>query len=473
VRIRVEDQDGHRGHRMLDAADEPMPAVVAGRPVEIEVEAGPGPRRRRRDRDKPPYRVPSMAEVAAVPWNGLAVASTFAGCGGSCLGYRMAGYRILWANEFEANAAAAYRDNAAPGTVLDRRDVRHVRPEEVLEACGLEPGGLDLLDGSPPCQSFSMAGQRARSWGRVMAHSDGTTQRSDDLFGEYVRLLRGLRPRAFVAENVAGMTAGVAKGHFLEVLRELRASGYRVRAKVLDAQWLGVPQRRARLILVGVRDDLGPDPAFPAPLPYRYTLRDALPWVGRVVERTGGDFSRRPLDGGEPAHTVLSGGAGHWTVEGGAGRVIVDAKRPGQPAQDVTDRPGPTVTAGGAGSWTVEPEAWLAGDVAERWDRLGAGGQDRERFNLVRPDPDRPAPTMAAAWGSSATLAVATHPTERRKFSIAELRRVCSFPDDFSLPGTYAQQWARLGNSVPPLMARAVGEALRDRVLLLSRGGGG
>lgn len=432
MRIRVEDQDGRKGHAMLDVSDEPMPAVVAGRPVEVEVAPGPEPRRRRRDRDKPPYRVPSMAEVADVEWNGLRVASLFAGCGGSCLGYRMAGYRVAWANEFEDNAAAAYRENA-PATVLDRRDVRHIRPEEILEATGLEPGGLDLLDGSPPCQSFSMAGPRSKGWGRVTTHSDGTCQRSDDLFAEYVRLLRGLRPRAFVAENVAGMATGVAKGYFLETLRALRASGYRARAKVLDAQWLGVPQRRPRLFFVGVRDDLGAEPPFPRPLPWRYSLREVLPWVGRVVEDTGGQ----------------------WRV-----RTFAD---------------GPTgpVLAGAAGQWTVEEEAWLGGDVARRWDRLGAGGQDPERFNLLRPDPDGPSPTLAAAWGSSRTIAATTHPTERRKFSIAELKRVCSFPDDFTLPGSYAQQWARLGNSVPPLMARAVGEALLPVLLAPSRGASG
>lgn len=417
MRIGVEEQNGHRGHRMVDTTDAPMPSVTAGRPVSVEVDgAGPVPvRPRRGEEGKPPYRVPSMAEIADVAPNGLTVASTFAGCGGSCLGYRMAGYRILWANEFEDNAAAAYRENA-PTTILDRRDIRTVQAGEILEAAGLAEGDLDLFDGSPPCQSFSMAGQRNRSWGRVMAHSDGTTQRSDDLFGEYVRLLRGLRPRVFVAENVAGMTTGVAKGYFLDVLRELRGSGYRVKAKVLDAQWLGVPQRRQRLIFVGVRADLAAEPVHPVPWPWRYTLREALPWIGRVVEDTGGFMSRRPLDGDEPAHTVLCGGAGHWTVED-AGRVVVATQRPSQPPRDVTDEPAPTVVAGSGrwGQWTVGDDEGTPG---------------------------------------------------RRKFTIAELRRVCSFPDDFVLPGSYAQQWARLGNSVPPFMARAVGEVLARQVLL-------
>ena len=95
------------------------------------------------DAGKPPYRVPSMEEIAAVPWNGLTVASLFAGCGGSSLGYRMAGYRMVYANEFVPVALECYRANASEGTVLDGRDVRQVTPEAVLEAIGMAAGELD------------------------------------------------------------------------------------------------------------------------------------------------------------------------------------------------------------------------------------------------------------------------------------------------------------------------------------------
>lgn len=110
---------------------------------------------------KPAYRVPSMAEIAALPLNGFRVVSTFSGCGGSSLGYRMAGFKVIWANEFIAPAQAVYRANF-PDTVLDTRDIRTIAPDDILTATGLKVGELDLLDGSPPCSSFSMAGKRAR-----------------------------------------------------------------------------------------------------------------------------------------------------------------------------------------------------------------------------------------------------------------------------------------------------------------------
>ena len=191
---------------------------------------------------KPPYRVPSMVEVNALPFNGLDVVSTFSGAGGSCLGYRMAGYRVLWANEFEPNAAMAYKANH-PNTILDQRDIRSVTGDDIRSAIGADTV-IDLFDGSPPCQSFSTAGSRSSHWGEAIAHSDGTHQRSDDLFFEYIRLVGDLRPRSFVAENVMGLVGGVAKGMFRRIMAGLTGHGYRVKARVLDAQWLGVPQHR-------------------------------------------------------------------------------------------------------------------------------------------------------------------------------------------------------------------------------------
>jgi DNA (cytosine-5)-methyltransferase 1 len=373
---------------------------------------------------KPPYRVPSMMEIAAIPWNGFTAASTFSGCGGSSLGYRMAGFRILYANEFIPAAQDSYRANAADYTFLDTRDIRTVQPHDILEKIGLAPGELDLFDGSPPCASFSTAGKREAGWGKVKKYSD-SEQRTDDLFFEFARLLRGLQPKTFVAENVSGLVKGTAKGYFLEILRELKSCGYKVGCKVLDAQWLGVPQARQRTIFVGVRNDLSAEPSHPAPLPYRYTIKDALPWIVSAEEDTGGAW--------------------------GAG--------------DVTHRPSPTIRAGGVGHLYVEAESDISKYcTGKEWGTLKEGEQSDKYFNLVRADRDKPSPTICASHGSPGIASV-THPTERRKFSIAELKRICGFPDDFKLVGTYAQQWERCGRSVPPVMMSHIAAAVRDSIL--------
>lgn len=224
---------------------------------------------------KPVYRVPSMREIDALPRNGIKVASTFSGGGGSSLGYKMAGCEVVYANEFVEEAQKTYRANF-PKTHLDTRDIRTIKPEEILSVTGLKPGELDIFDGSPPCCSFSLSGSREKQWGKDKSYSNGKVQKTDDLFFEYLRIMKGLRPKVFVAENVKGLVVGKAKGYFLIILEALKACGYRVRAKVLNAGYLGVPQMRQRLIFIGVREDLKQEPVFPEPMPYCINVGEAL-----------------------------------------------------------------------------------------------------------------------------------------------------------------------------------------------------
>jgi DNA (cytosine-5)-methyltransferase 1 len=222
---------------------------------------------------KPVYKVPSMREIEAIPWNGFNVISTFSGGGGSCLGYRLAGYRVLWANEFIPAAQATYKANH-PNSILDERDIRNIKARDILEAINLKIGEIDIFDGSPPCAAFSTAGSRESGWGKTKKYSD-TNQRVDDLFFEYQRLLKDLQPKVFVAENVSGLVKGTAKGYFIEIIKTLKSAGYNVKCKVLNAQWLDVPQSRERAIFIGVRNDLNLDPVYPKPRRYYYSVRDA------------------------------------------------------------------------------------------------------------------------------------------------------------------------------------------------------
>jgi DNA (cytosine-5)-methyltransferase 1 len=376
---------------------------------------------------KPPYRVPSMAEVRALPWNGLVAASTFSGCGGSSLGYRMAGFRMLWASEFVPAARDSYRANAADYTVLDGRDIREATAADVLAGTGLKIGQLDLLDGSPPCASFSTSGKREAGWGKVKKYSD-TAQRTDDLFYEFARLVRELQPRVFVAENVSGLVKGTAKGYFIRILTALRDCGYRVEAKLLDAQWLGVPQARQRLIFVGVRRDLNLPPVFPAPLPYRYAVREVLPHILRQGDNGG-------FGAGAMRDATLPSGTIGATPNTGNGRF---------PPSAVTAA-GPTIDLETGQDISIARFA-----IGREWARTSQGAKSDRYINLVR--------------------ASVTDPTVARKFTLAELRRICGFPDDFILTGTYEQRWERLGRAVPPVMMAHIAAAIRDKILIPAAG---
>ena len=330
---------------------------------------------------KPEYSIPTMRQIERLPWNGYNVVSTFSGAGGSCLGYRMAGYRVLYAVEFVPAAQDTYKANH-PNSYLDTRDVRLIDPKDILEKTDLDVGQIDLFDGSPPCASFSTSGTRDAGWGKVKKYSD-VQQRVDDLFFEYVRLIKGLQPKTFVAENVSGLVKGKAKGYFKIILAALKECGYNVSCRVLDAQWLGVPQQRQRTIFVGVRKDLKLKPAHPEPLSYQHTVREILPWV--IREQRGGFPD-------------------NW-----------------QP----TTRPASTIVQSGS---KVSPTAYLSGG------------------------------TYIEAQTPSGVL-------ERRMYNIPELRKICSFPEDFVLTGDFHQQWERLGRSVPPVMMSHIGKTIQRQVL--------
>ncbi len=188
-------------------------------------------------------------------------------------------------------------------------------------------------------------------------------------------------------------------------------------ARILDAQWLGVPQSRNRLIFVGVRDDLGREPVHPRPLPHRYAVRDVMPWLGRLTVRTP------PRELGGP-------------------RVDV--------AYDVC----PTVMANGIGGVCHSQYSVLAvPGTARPEDGLDAGGQLRVGLSA----PGQGVPPFADADGRT---------VEHRRLTIAECRRLCGFPDDFALTGTYRKQWERMGRAVPPVMMSHVAAAVAEHVLL-------
>lgn len=186
------------------------------------------------DGGKPPYAVPSMGEIDKIKKNGLKVISTFTGAGGSCLGFKMAGFETIWASEFVPAAQEVYELNF-PGVPVNTGDIRDLSPKDLLDEAGISAGEADVMEGSPPCASFSTAGKREKFWGEKVSYSE-TTQRVDDLFFEYVRILEGVQPKVFVAENVSGLIKGKSKGYFKEIIRAMKKAVARGRPRPGDRQ---------------------------------------------------------------------------------------------------------------------------------------------------------------------------------------------------------------------------------------------
>ena len=319
--------------------------------------------------------------------NRFTVVSTFSGCGGSSLGYQLAGGKVLLAVEQDDNAVATYRLNF-PDTPIYHGDIGKLTVEACCEKAGVNPGKLDILDGSPPCQGFSTAGKRD--------FGDDRNQ----LFREYARLLRGLKPKVFVMENVSGMVKGKMKLIFAECLRELKASGYKAKARLLNAMYYNVPQSRQRLIFVGVRQDLDIEPGYPKAQGRPMTVRQAWASVVNTAEDVAAAEVKETYAVAKAARTL----------------------RPGQSCKNTF-------------------------------------------FNLVRAAWNRPCPTVAKSHGQSLSMAGLMHPTDMRRPTIPELKRIGSFPDGFRFAGDFGEQWARIGNSVPPNFMRAIAEHIRDNIL--------
>lgn len=166
------------------------------------------------------------------------------------MGYKRAGFRVIGNCEIDPKIAKVYERNLHPqySYVMDLREFNTLGelPDELYN--------LDVLDGSPPCSTFSMAGSREKAWGVEKQFAEGQKlQRLDDLFFTYLDTVDKLRPKAFVAENVTGLLLGNAKGYVNEILKRTREIGYEVQLFKLNAAFMGVPQRRERVFFIANR----------------------------------------------------------------------------------------------------------------------------------------------------------------------------------------------------------------------------
>lgn len=357
------------------------------------------------------------------PEDAPTVISTFAGAGGSSLGYSMAGFRELLAVEWDNNAVETFKLNF-PEVPVYHGDIAKLSVEEVLQMTGLKVGELDVLDGSPPCQGFSTAGKRQLDDPR------------NQLFREYVRLLRGLKPKVFVMENVSGMVKGVMKIVFVEILKELKASGYKVSARLLNAMYFGVPQSRQRMIFIGVREDLGIGPSHPEAESVPITVKEAILQDGLAISRHsyGKGFSDVSKDSFEkPSFTLRK------NVAGGQHLVSSNVQT------DISlDQPAPRLTPLYLRYWSEAKQGNTIGKV-----------NSNKKLNS-----ETPSPVISKSEGNGAVY----HPDIPRGISTGERKRLSSFPDTFIFT-SWKDAVERIGNSVPPLFMRSISSHIRAKIL--------
>lgn len=204
------------------------------------------------------------------------VFSCFACGGGSTMGYKLAGFDVVGCNEIDPRMNSIYVNNHHPkhNYLCDIRElVKMDLPEELYN--------LDILDGSPPCSTFSTAGSREEAWGKMKKFREGQAEQIlDTLFFDFIELSKRLQPKVVVAENVKGLMLGNAKEYVRRIYQGFEDAGYYCQHWLLDAQNMGVPQRRQRVFFVCLRKDLV---GF---VPCEQTLFDNIPHLDLAFNET-------------------------------------------------------------------------------------------------------------------------------------------------------------------------------------------
>jgi DNA (cytosine-5)-methyltransferase 1 len=333
------------------------------------------------------------------------VLSMFAGCGGMDLGFIRAGFDVVWANEWDADAARTYQRNLCGG----KASHMHVGDIAAFDAPHTLPGKIDVLLGGFPCQAFSNAGSRR-----------GVKDDRGLLYKHCMRYIDALRPSYVVFENVRGMLTipGRRKRFVEEVCDELLELDFEVHIGLVNAAFYGVPQNRLRTVIVGVSNDLA------ARCPFRFPAQ-----IGGV------DLTLR---------SALKGVRGLPNQR--------DVVRLNPQAYEI----GKHVPEGG--SWKDVPDRHLP----ERLLKIRANLAKYHWPNFYRRfSRDEVAGTITAAFKPE--NAGVWHPTQPRTFSVREIARIQSFPDDFVFEASSVKSmYQMIGNAVPPQMAYCFARAIRD-----------
>lgn len=341
----------------------------------------------------------NLSDLATVPQNGVKVMSTFACGGGSSMGYKRAGCSIVAANDIDPEMAWHYKHNLHP-------PLYYLCPIRDLLTATLPPELFDLgiLDGSPPCSTFSMAGSREKAWGKEKHFREGQAKQVlSDLFFGYLDLVKRLKPKVAIAENVKGMLIGNAKGYTKMIMARFKELGYRPQLFLLNAADCGVPQKRERVFFVAVRDDIEAPPLKLAP-----THR----WIG--PQESCNDIQLLSTD--EKSETLH---------KSNTDLIWWPKTKPGEQYADAVVRSG------------LKEKLW----------------------NHKRLHPDKPANSLTA------THEMINHWSDPRTLTFREWKRLGSFPDDYQAKTDKIGKYM-IGMSVPPKMAEQVARAVIDQWLL-------
>lgn len=387
--------------------------------------------------------------------NNLKFIDLFSGAGGLSEGLSEAGYHCIFANEIVPAYSSTYRLNHI-GTAVCTADIRTVDAFKVMSELGLKKGELDLIAGGPPCQGFS-----------INAPVRSSNDQRNHLFKEFLRFVDVFSPRAVLIENVPGLVSFEKGATLHAILDSLASLGYGADVHILGAAYYGVPQMRWRTIILGLRNSEIPQEAFPTPL-YHAPIRPNF-----TTRFDGRQLVKLPSHEDTANFTTVHEAIGDLPKLKSGERGELIKKYDCEPFSDfqrhcrqgssgIYNHEAPKLSPINlerlkyikpGGNWTAIPDELLPkgmraarkSDHTMRYGRVKADGL--ASTILTKCDPH---------WGAY------FHYDQDRSFTVREAARIQSFPDHFIFSGTIAEQYAQVGNAVPPLMARAIGLSLKQ-----------
>ena len=379
----------------------------------------------------------------------------FAGAGGLSEGLSEAGFYGLFANEVMSEYANTYKQNH-PSTNVTTADIRDLDANAIRKSLNIEREELDLVAGGPPCQGFS-----------INAPVRSTLDERNHLFKDYLRFVDAFAPRAVLIENVPGLVSfeeGATLHAILDALAEL---GYGADVRILGAAYYGVPQMRWRTFIVGLRGRNLPTAAFPEPT-FHAPIRPNF-----TATFNGQSLLKMPTSETDAKFTTVQQAIGDLPPlkNGERGEVVKEyfseanndyQRRSRVGSTGVINHEAPRLSTINlkrmeyikpGGNWTSIPDELLPKGMQK-----ARKSDHTKRYGRV--DPDGLASTILTKcdphWGAY------FHYSQDRSFTVREAARIQSFPDHFVFTGTQAQQFAQVGNAVPPLLAKAVGLAIKS-----------
>ena len=378
----------------------------------------------------------------------------FAGAGGLSEGLEEAGFHGVFASEIVAQYADTYRRNH-PGTTVMTQDIRKLDAEDVRKQLGMRKGQLSLIAGGPPCQGFS-----------INAPIRSTLDQRNHLFKEYLRFVDAFQPRAVLIENVPGLVSFENGDTLHAILNALGELGYGADVRILGAAYYGVPQMRWRTMILGLRGKELPRNAFPEPVchaPIRPNF--TATFDGRsllkvpAADISGNFVSVKEAIGDLPS--VKAGERGEKCMEYPCAPQSDFQRAVRRGSTGIYNHEAPHLSPINlqrlkyikpGGNWTDIPHELLPkgmklarkSDHTKRYGRLSPDGL--ASTILTKCDPH---------WGAY------FHYGQDRSLTVREAARCQSFPDHYIFYGSQQEQFAQVGNAVPPMLAKAVGVALK------------